>query len=74
MKIEKKSVANIIPFRDVLEGTVFKDKDEVVCMKVADSYGKYVMSCNAINLETGNLYLYDDAEEVEVLENAVLTY
>lgn len=49
MKIEKKSVANIIPFGDVLEGVVFKD-------------------------ETGSLYLYDDADEVEVLENAILTY
>ena len=74
MKIEKKSVANIIPFRDVPEGTVFEDKNEAVCMKVAGSYGRYVMSRNAINLETGNLYLYDDTEEVEVLENAVLTY
>ena len=26
MKIEKKSVANIIPFGDVLEGVVFKDE------------------------------------------------
>ena len=40
MKIEKKSVANIIPFRDVPEGTVFEDKNEAVCMKVAGSYGR----------------------------------
>lgn len=74
MKIEKKSVANIIPFGDVPEGAVFKDKYEAVCMKVAGNYEKSVLSRNAINLETGSLYLYDDTEEVEVLENAVLTY
>lgn len=74
MKIEKKSVANIIPFGDVPEGTVFKDKDKCVCMKVADNYIKSILSRNAIDLVTGTLYFYDDTEEVEVLENAVLTY
>lgn len=74
MKIEKKYVANIIPFGDVPEGTVFKDKYEAVCMKVAGNYEKSVLSRNAIDLETGSLYLYDDTDEVEVLENAVLTY
>ena len=74
MKIEEKSVANIIPFGDVPEGTAFKDKYEVVCMKVAGNYEKSVLSRNAIDLVTGRLYLYDDTEEVEVLENAVLTY
>lgn len=74
MKIEKKSVANIIPFGDVPEGTVFKDKNEAVCMKVAGNYGKSILSRNAIDLETGSLYLYDDKEEVEILKDAVLTY
>lgn len=74
MKIEKKSVANIIPFGDVPEGTVFKDKYEVVCMKVAGNYEKSVLSRNAIDLGTGSLYLYENDEEVEILEDAVLTY
>ena len=74
MKIEKKSVANIIPFGDVNEGTVFKDKYEAVCMKVAGNYEKSVLSRNAIDLETGSLYLYEDDEKVEILEDAVLTY
>lgn len=74
MKIEKKSVANVVPFENLFEGTVFKDENGAVCMKFAGNYGKAVLSRNAINLETGSLYLYDDADEVEVLENAVLTY
>lgn len=72
MKIEKKSVANIIPFGDVLEGIVFKDENGAVCMKFEAEYGE--LPRNAINLETGSLYLYDDKEEVEILEDAVLTY
>ena len=75
MKIEKKSVPNIIPFGDVLEGIVFKDENGAVCMKFESNYqGKFDICRNAINLETGSLYRYDDADEVEVLENAVLTY
>ena len=74
MKIEEKSVANIIPFGDVPEGTVFKDKYEVVCMKVAGNYEKSVLSRNAIDLVTGSLYLYDDDEQVEILKDAVLMY
>lgn len=74
MKIEKKYVANIIPFGDVPEGTAFKDKYETVCMKVAGNYEKSVLSRNAIDLETGSFYLYEDDEEVEILEDAVLTY
>ena len=45
-----------------------------VCMKVAGNYAKSILSRNAIDLETGSLYFYNDADKVEVLENAVLTY
>lgn len=72
MKIEKKSVANVVPFENLFEGTVFKDENGAVCMKFEAEYEE--LPRNAINLETGSLYLYDDADEVEVLENAVLTY
>ena len=76
MKIEKKSVANVIPFKDVLGGVVFKDKNGAVCMKFESNYqGKFdVIHRNAINLDTGSLYFYDNDEEVEILEDAVLTY
>lgn len=74
MKIEKKSVANVTLFEGVPDGTVFKDKNEAICMKFAGSYGKSVLGRNAINLLTGSLYLYGDKEEVEILENAVLMY
>ncbi len=72
MKIEKKSVPNIIPFGDVLEGAVFKDENGAVCMKLEAEYEE--LPRNAVNLETGSLYLYDDKEEVEILKDAVLTY
>lgn len=75
MKIEKKSVANVVPFEDVLEGVVFKDKNGAVCMKFEGNYqDNFDIHRNAINLDTGSLYFYDYDEEVEILENAVLTY
>lgn len=72
MKIEKKSVPNIIPFGDVLAGTVFKGATGMICMKLEAEYEE--LPRNAVNLNSGSLYLYDDKEEVEVLEDAVLTY
>lgn len=73
MKIEKKNPKKVVAFGDVLAGTVFKRaKTEMVCMKLEAEYEE--LPRNAINLETGSLYLYDDADKVEVLENAVLTY
>lgn len=75
MKIEKKSLANVVPFENLFGGVVFKDKNGAVCMKFESNYqGKFDIRRNAINLDTGSLYLYDDDEEVEVLEDAVLTY
>lgn len=74
MKIEKKNPKKVVAFGDVLAGTVFRDKNEAVCMKIAGTYGQYILCRNAINLDTGSLYSYDDDEEVEILEDAILTY
>ena len=77
MKIRKESAANVILFEDVPGGTVFKDEEENICMKLESCY---MMSAsgiryNAIILEAGCLiYFNDPNEEVEVLKNAVLTY
>lgn len=74
MKIEKKDIVNTVPFEDVLAGVVFKDRNGAICMKFGKGYDFSNVSPNAINLDTGSLYLYGEEEEVEILENAVLTY
>lgn len=79
MKIEKKNIINTVPFEDVLAGVVFKDKNGAICMKFGNGYdfsnvSPSNVSPNAINLDTGSLYLYGEEEEVEILEDAVLTY
>lgn len=76
MKIEKKSVNNFILFKDIPVGGVFKDWNEVICMKFEDNCEKFNMSPtrNAINLSSGHFFLYDDEERVEFLKDAVLTY
>lgn len=44
----------------------------LICMKLEAEYEE--LSRNAVNLNSGSLYLYDDEEEVEILKDAVLTY
>lgn len=44
----------------------------MICIKLEAEYEE--LPRNAVNLNSGSLYLYDGKEEVEVLENAVLTY
>ena len=79
MKIERKNTINTVPFEDVLAGIVFKDSNGAICMKFGKGYdfsnvSSSNVSPNAINLDTGSLYLYGEEEEVEILEDAVLIY
>lgn len=76
MKIEKKSADNIILFEDVPIGTVFKDDEGGIYMKLDSCYMSVSgIRFNAVILGNGSpVYFNDPKEEVEVLENAVLTY
>ena len=76
MKIRKESAANIILFEDVPGGTVFKDEEENICMKLESCYMSISgVRYNAVILGNGGLiYFNDPNEEVEILKNAVLTY
>lgn len=76
MKIKKESAANVILFEDVPSGTVFKDGEENICMKLESCYMSISgVRYNAVILGNGGLiYFNDPNEEVEVLKNAVLTY
>ena len=71
MNVEKKSLRTWLAFKHIAPGVVFMDDHENVLMKIVE---RPDFLYNAINLETGSLYLYDDADKVEVLGNAVLTY
>lgn len=72
MKVEKKNPEKIVAFKDVLAGTVFKGATGMICMKLEAEYEE--LPRNAVNLNSGSLYLYDDDEQVEILKDAVLTY
>ena len=80
MRIMKENHKNTVTFGDIPAGTVFKSKDEtackgedgIICMKLEAEYEE--LPRNAVNLSSGSLYLYDEKEEVEILEDAVLTY
>ena len=75
MKIEKKSVANVVLFENVPEGDVFKDENGVIYMKLDIFYRTGSVGYNAINLENGSLVYFGNLDEkVEVLKDAVLTY
>lgn len=76
MKIKRKNITNATLFEDVPAGTVFKDEEETVYMKLDFCYkNPSAVLYNAVDLENGSLvYFNDPNEEVEVLENAVLTY
>lgn len=73
MKIERKPDGKVISFAGVPVGAVFKGENGDICMVIDKSYANSTYR-NAVNLCTGTLYCYDDNEEVEILENAVLAY
>ena len=72
MKIEKRSSELSIPFKEILPGIVFKDEDNAICIRIENKHNNFFY--NAVNLETGSLYAYDDDYSVEVLKDATLTY
>lgn len=74
MKIEKKSNANLVPFKNVPAGTVFKGAEGAVCIALDRGYINSAPYYNAVNVINGKLWAYDDDEIVEILENAILTY
>lgn len=73
MKINKKSTTR---FKDISAGTVFRDTKGTIYMKLDCCYKHAsIILYNTINLENGSLTYIDDQEEnVEVLDDAVLTY
>jgi len=73
MKINKKSTTR---FKDISAGAVFRDTKGTVYMKLDCCYKHAsIILYNTINLENGSLTYIDDQEEnVEVLDDAVLTY
>lgn len=76
MKIERGNTNNIISFESVSMGTVFKDEEGTVYMKLDSCYkNSSAVLYNAVDLENGSLvYFNDPNEKVEIFENAVLTY
>ncbi len=77
MKIEEKPpIVNISLFEDVPRGTVFKDEEGTIYMKLDSGYKSpdLVGLYNAVDLKYGILICFNDPnEEVEILKNAILT-
>lgn len=73
MRIERKSPDNIFHFRDLSPGSVFKTRERSIYIKFDLKYGNSLLR-NAVDLETGCPVLFDEDEEVEFLEKAILTY
>lgn len=73
MKINKKSTTY---FKNVPAGAVFRDIEGTIYMKLDVCYkNASVVLYNAVILENGSLtYIEDRENDIEVLENAVLTY
>lgn len=71
MKLEKRSNANLVPFKNVPAGAAFKGVEGTVCIALNRGSAQYN---NAVNLIDGKLWTYDDDEIVEILEDAVLIY
>lgn len=73
MKLEKRSTTR---FKDIPAGTVFRDTKGTICMKLDACYKHAsIILYNTVILENGSLtYIDDQEEDVEVLEDAVLTY
>lgn len=76
MKLEKRSNANLVPFKNVPAGAVFRDTENTVYMKLDACYKHAsIVLYNAVVLENGSLVYFDDQnEKVEVLDDAILTY
>ena len=77
MRIEKKNSKNIVTFKDVPKGSIFKDEDGTVYMKLDYSYkvGLAAQYDSAL-IENGSLVSFGDRNEeaVEILPDAVLMY
>lgn len=71
MKLEKRSNASLVPFKNVPAGAAFKGVEGAVCIALNRDSTQYN---NAVNLIDGKLWTYDDDEIVEILEDAVLIY
>ncbi len=75
MRIEKKNSKNIVSFENVPKGTVFKDENETIYMRLDSFYRTGSVGYDAVVLENGSLVFFGNRDEkVEVLKDAVLTY
>lgn len=74
MKLEKRSKANLVPFKNVPAGAAFKGVEGAVCIALNRGCINSAPYYNAVNVINGKLWAYDDDEIVEILEDAVLTY
>lgn len=74
MKLEKKSNASIVPFKNVPAGAAFKGVEGAVCIALDRGYINSAPYYNAVNVINGKLWAYDDDEIVEILEDATLVY
>lgn len=77
MRIEKKNSKNIVTFKDVPKGSVFKDEDGTVYMKLYYSYKVGLAAqYDSVLIENGSLVSFGDRNEeaVEILPDAVLIY
>lgn len=75
MRIEKKNFKNIVSFENVPKGTVFKDENETIYMRLDSFYRTGSVGYDAVVLENGSLVFFGNRDEkVEVLKDAVLTY
>jgi hypothetical protein len=74
MKIEKRSNANLVPFKNVPAGVVFKGVEGAICITLDRGYINSAPYYNAVNVINGKLWAYDDDEMVEILEDATLIY
>lgn len=76
MKIVKENHKNTVTFKNVPRGAVFKDEEGTIYMRL-DSPCKSApaVQYDSVILENGKLIFFSNRnEEVEVLEDAVLTY
>lgn len=68
MKIIRKKKENVVSFDEVSFGEVFYYDDyEVLYMRIEDSFDKYGEALNAINIDTGETFLFDKYDKVEII-------